>query len=531
MTTPLSSASSVFRRSLLGASWAVFSLAGCALGPDYQRPDVTVPTHFQEAETMPGWKVAQPQDTMPKGAWWVVYGDAQLNQLLEQMESANQTVQAAEARYRQARALTQSARAALFPSLGASSSYSRSGRGSNTASAGSTVGRSGINESYNLGLDAGWEVDLWGKLRRSAESSRENAQASAADLGAARLSAQAELVQAYFQLRVVDAQQQLFDATVAAYQRSLQLTRNRHAAGVAARAEVVQAEAQLTTMQAQAIDNGEQRAQLVHAVALLLGRAPAELALPPMPLTSDAGQAVARLPQIPAALPSSLLERRPDVAAAEHRVAAANASIGVAKAAWFPSLNLSAAGGFQSSSVVNWLTVPSRVWSLGPSLALSLFDGGARQAQSDAAIAAYDAAVADYRQTVLTSFREVEDNLASLRILSQEAAIQREAVRLARESVTLTTNQYRAGTTDYLSVVTVQASALSSERTALSLLGRQLVASVGLIKALGGGWQAGDAESRAEAKAGHQVESAAESTEQAKTTSTAEPAAVTATVP
>jgi NodT family efflux transporter outer membrane factor (OMF) lipoprotein len=337
--------------------------------------------------------------------------------------------------------------------------------------------------SRTLAANADWEIDLWGRVRRSVESNRASAQASAADLESARLSAQAGLAQNYFQLRALDAQKKLFDDTIAALEKSLQLTQNRYAAGVAAKVDVIQAQTQLRTTQAQALDIGVQRAQLEHAIALLVGKAPSEFSIPSAPLA-------ALPPAVPVALPSALLERRPDIAAAERRVAAANAQIGVAKSAYFPSLALSASAGYQSSSLANWLTAPSRFWSVGPAVAATLFDAGLRRSQTDQAIAAYDANVAAYRQTVLVGLQEVEDNLATLRILEQEAQVQDEALNAARQSVELTMNQYKGGIVSYLNVVTAQTTALASERAAADILSRRLVASVLLVRALGGGWNA-----------------------------------------
>ncbi|HTN65493.1 MAG TPA: efflux transporter outer membrane subunit, partial [Burkholderiaceae bacterium] len=405
-----------------------------------------------------------------------------------QVDISNQTLAQAEAQYRQAQALVRSARAGLFPTVSASVDASRSSAGVSARTATATTTTTAANarasgplNNYSLALDASWETDLWGRVRRTVEANRASAQASAADLQAARLSAQAQLAQDYLQLRVLDAQQKLLDDTIAAYQRSLQLTQNQYAVGVVAKADVIQAQTQLKTTQAQALDVGVQRAQLEHAIALLIGQPASTFSIPRAPL-------VAVMPAIPLGVPSALLERRPDVAGAERRMAAANAQIGVAKAAYFPDLTLSASLGYQSSSFANWLTLPNRIWALGPALAQTLFDGGLRHAQTDAAIAAYDADVALYRQTVLGGFGEVEDNLAALRILEQEAQVQDEALQLARQSVLLTTNQYRAGTVSYLNVVTVQATALASENAALGILNRRLAASVLLIKALGGGW-------------------------------------------
>lgn len=446
----------------------VLLLGGCAIGPNYVRPEVAAPAEFREAQ---GWKPAQPADAAPRGKWWEVFGIADLNGLAEQVEIDNQNLRAAEARYRQSQALTRSARSALFPTLSGSVSSTRSRqRGADTTAKNNTAS-----------LSANWEADIWGKLRRDLESTQASSQASAADLAALKLSIQAELVASYFALRINDAQRELLDDSIAAFEKSMELTNNRYKAGVASRADLVQAEAQLRSTQAQALDLDVQRTQLEHAIAILLGKAPGSYSLPRKTIT-------VALPAIPPGVPSALLERRPDIAAAERRVAAANAEIGVARAAWFPSLTLSAQGGYASSSVTDWISAPNRFWSLGPQLAVTLLDFGRRGAVVDSAVAAYDANVAGYRQTVLEAFGEVEDNLAALRILAEEAKVQAEAVRAARESVALTTNQYKAGTVSYLSVVTVQTTQLSNERSALSLLGRQLNAAVLLIRALGGGW-------------------------------------------
>ncbi|MGH8756208.1 MAG: efflux transporter outer membrane subunit, partial [Burkholderiales bacterium] len=417
--------------------------AACTVGPDYVRPTVEAPVAFKE---MVGWKPAQPRDQEFKGKWWEAYNDPLLNNLEEQVNISNQNLAQAEAQYRQARALVQSARAGYFPTVSASASESRSRASSSFSStqlqSTNPVTR-GITNNYLLTLEAVWEPDLWGRVRRTVESNEASAQASAADLEAVRLSAQAELAQDYIQLRALDTQKQLLDDTVAAYEKSLQLTQNQYAAGIVAKSDVIQAQTQLKSTQAQSIDVGVQRAQFEHAIALLIGKPASDLTITPAPLT-------ATLPAVPIGMPSDLLERRPDVAAAERLVAAANAQIGVAIAAYFPSLTLSASGGYQSPSWSNWLTVPSRFWAVGPALAETLFDGGLRRAQTDQARAAYDANVAAYRQTVLTGFKEVEDNLAALRILEQEAEVQDEAVQSARQAVALTTNQYKAGTVNYL---------------------------------------------------------------------------------
>lgn len=471
------------RASLVAAiAGAAMLPAACTLGPNYARPAVEAPAAYKEAQ---GWKPAQPRDNEPRGNWWSVFNDPQLDALASQVEVSNQTIKAAEARVREARALTQQAQAALFPIVTANASATRSGgrggNGSNVDNAGGQGG--GPRNNFNVALDVNWELDLWGRVRRTIEAGEATAQASVADLEAAKLSAQAQLAEDYFLLRVQDAQIRLLNDTVDAYQKSLKLTQNQYAVGVAARADVAQAETQLKSTQAQALDAGVQRAQLEHAIAVLLGKPPADFSI--------AAEAVATtFPPIPPGLPSELLERRPDIAAAERRAAAANAQVGVAEAAFFPSLTLSATGGFQSSVLSQLFSLPSRYWSLGPALAQTIFDAGLRRAQTAQAMATYDENVASYRQTVLAGFQEVEDNLAALRILEQEALVQDEAVKSARESLTITLNQYRAGTANYLAVVVAQATALSNERAALAILARRQTASVTLIKALGGGWDA-----------------------------------------
>jgi NodT family efflux transporter outer membrane factor (OMF) lipoprotein len=460
-------------------------LSACVMGPDYQRPEMQSPAAFKETLD---WKIAAPKDELARDKWWKVFGDAELDALIEQVSVSNQSLKVSEARYRQAQALTQSARSAYFPTVSANASATRS-----RAASARSAGNNDAVTNYNLTANVGWELDLWGRIRRTVESNDANAQASAADLEAARLLLQAELANSYFQLRVNDAQKQLFVDTIAAYQKSLELTKNRYAVGVAGKVDVVQAEAQLLSAQAQALDLGVQRAQLEHAIAVLIGKAPADFSL--RTIEASGGASVdwkVAMPLVPVGLPSTLLERRPDIAAAERRAASANAQIGVAKAAYFPTLSLSASGGFTSPTLSNWISAPNRFWSLGPSLAETLFDFGKRAALSDQAVASYDQNVASYRQTVLEAFQDVEDNVATLRILEEEAKVQTEAVRAARESVALTINQYKAGTVSYLSVVTVQTALLSNERTEVGLLGRRLGATVGLIRALGGGWSAAD---------------------------------------
>ena len=463
------------------------ALSACAIGPDYQRPQLQTPAQFKQIE---GWTAAVPGDALERGAWWELYGDDELSGLVGRLNLSNQNLAASEAQYRQARALVRGARAAFYPSLSSNAGVTRAGQGGGDSTLSTAEGfavsgsnAASISKSYDLSLNAAWELDIWGKLRRSLESRRAGFAASAADLAALKLSLQAELVQTYLQLRVLDDQQRLLDATVTAYARSLRLTENQYNAGIVPKSDVSQALTQLRSTEAQAVDLQWQRAQLEHAIAVLIG-------VPPSELSIAAREQLPALPVIPVALPSQLLERRPDVAAAERRVIAANAEIGVAEAAWYPDLTLSASGGYRGSSFADWVSLPNRFWSLGPDLALSLFDGGARRAELERSEAAYDQTVAQYRQAVLDSFREVEDYLVQLRVLEQEAVFQQQALDAARESLRLIENQYRAGTVDFNSVVNVQATALNNERSNLTLLGSRLTASVQLIAALGGGWQA-----------------------------------------
>ena len=458
------------------AAAALALLAACSAGPKYERPAVDAPAAYKEAGN---WKVAQPRDDVKRDKWWEVFGDAQLNSLIAQIDVSNQNVRVAEANFRQARTLVQQARASLFPSVDGRASVSRSRSVGTAARAGTTA------NNYNLALDANYEVDIWGRVRNTVSANVAGAQASAADLEMVRLLAQAELAFNYFQLRVLDQQRQLFDDTVAAFQKSLEMTRNRYTAGVAGKVDLVQAETLLKSTQAQAIEIGVQRAQLEHAIAILVGKAPANFALPPQ-------TAKVAVPVVPLNQPSELLERRPDIAAAERRVAAANARIGVAKSAFFPSLTLSGSAGFESSRLADWLNWPSRFWAIGPAIAQSIFDAGLRRALTDQAIAVYDANVAAYRQTVLEGFQEVEDNLAALRILEEQEKVQEEATVAARQSMDLTINQYKAGTVSYLNVVTVQSAWLNNERALVGIRGRRLAAAVTLVKALGGGWNAAE---------------------------------------
>ena len=457
---------------------AAVALSGCMMGPNYSRPSADAPQTYKEAA---GWKVAQPQDNVPRGNWWSIFGDAKLDELEAQVDINNQNIKVAEANVRQAQALSQIARASLFPMVNADASATRS----KPSTGGRAVNRPGIANTYNVALNASWEIDLWGEIRRNVESHEAGQQASVANLEVARLSAQALLAQDYWLLRVADAEIALLNDTVAAYEKSLQLTRNQYAVGVVGRSDVAQAETQLKSTQAQALDASVQRAQLEHAIAMLIGKPPADV-------TIAVESAKWTFPNIPTGMPSELLERRPDVAAAERNVAAANAQIGVAEAAFFPSLTLSAVGGYQTSSFAHLLSLPTQYWSIGAAVAQAIFDAGLRSGQKAQAVATYDQTVATYRQTVLNGFQEVEDNLAALRILEQEALVQDEAVKAAHESVTIALNQYKAGTANYLAVVVLQAALLNNERTAIDILGRRLTASVGLVKALGGGWNASE---------------------------------------
>lgn len=463
---------------LLSLSLCVAMLSACAVGPDYQRPQTAEVAQYKEAE---GWRQANPSDALARGAWWELYGDQQLNGLIEKLNSSNQTVAQSEAQYRQAQALVRSARGAFYPSVDLSVGKTRSSQGTGSSSSSLSSSSSGIRDTYNAQLGVSWEADIWGKLRRGLEANEASAQASFADLAAMRLSQQSELVQNYLQLRVIDQQKRLLEATVAAYEKSLQMTQNQYRAGISGRDAVAQAQTQLKTTQADLVDLIWQRAQFENAIAVLTGQAPAEFSIAET-------QNIPNLPQIPLSLPSQLLERRPDIASAERSVIAANANIGVAKAAYYPDLTLSMSGGYSSSTSKNLLTIPNRFWSVGPKLDLPIFDGGIRSAEVDRTEAVYDQTVAKYRQTVLDGFREVENYLVQLKVYEDEAAVRQEALDAARDSLRLTQNQYKAGLIAYIDVVVVQATALSNERTVLNILQNRLIASVQLIAALGGGW-------------------------------------------
>jgi NodT family efflux transporter outer membrane factor (OMF) lipoprotein len=470
-------------------------LAGaCAVGPDYKKPSAPVPAAFKEEQPPAGaagadiaqWKRAEPQDDASRGKWWELFEDPDLNALEEQVNISNQNIAQAEAQFRGARAAVRGARADFFPTVTASASVTRSqGSRAGPAAAASSSTPNGPTTVYALPVDLSYEVDVWGRVRRGVQASVASAQASAADLETVRLTMHAELALDYFELRGIDTQKQLLDANVAAYEKALQMTMNRFNQGVVSGVDVAQAQTLLETTRAQATDLGVARAQLEHAIATLIGKAPADFTFRPAP-------GLPGPPVIPVTMPSELLERRPDIAAAERRAAAANAQIGVATSAFFPRLLLAATGGYESSRLADWFSLPSRFWSIGPSLVATIFDGGKRRAGVEQAQASYDAAIAVYRLDVLTSFQDVEDNLATLRILAAEATQQAAAVVAAERSLTIARNRYLAGTTTYLEVVTAQAIALSNERTAVDIQTRRMTAAVNLIKALGGGWRASD---------------------------------------
>jgi len=458
-------------------------LTGCAVGPNYHRPSAPVPQRFKESE---GWKPAEPGEAASGTDWWSVYQDATLDELERQIDVSNQTLKASEASWRQATALVSVARAGLFPTIGVAATGTRSGGPGARAGVGAGAAAAPVSHAVNqfqLAGTASWNIDLWGKIRRTIESNVASAAASEADLAAARLSLQALLATDYIGLRVADEQRQLLDQTVEAYKRALEITQNRYKVGVAAKTDVVTAETQLEGAESQQLGLGVTRATLEHAIAVLIGKPPADFSLAPAPFGTI-------VPVAPAGVPSSLLERRPDVAAAERRMAAANAQVGVAVAAYFPDLTLSGSYGFASNVVSGLITTPNNVWSFGGTATETLLDFGARPAQVRQVRAAYDATVASYRETVLTAFQQVEDELATLRILEQQVQIQQQAVDSANLAAQLTLNQYKAGTVAYTSVITAQTIALGDAQTLLTLRQSRLSASVTLIEALGGGWTA-----------------------------------------
>jgi NodT family efflux transporter outer membrane factor (OMF) lipoprotein len=443
--------------------------AACAVGPDYHRPKLDAASDYKEAGD---WKPSEPNDALSRGPWWEIFHDDALNQLEVRVDISNENVRAAAAAYDQARALVAQARAGFWPTVGVSAGQQRG-----------AIGTAPAHTTTSAGISGNLALDIWGQIRRTVESDRASAQASAAALAAARLSAQAALAIDYFELRAQDQLQKLLDDTVVAEQLSLKIAESRYRFGVAARADVVSAEAQLLSSQAQQVNAKIQRAVLEHAIAVLTGQQPASFFVSPASMRTD-------VPTVPAGIPSALLERRPDVAEAERKVAAANAQIGVAKSAFFPSLTLSGSDDYTGRTWSRLFNVPNRIWSLGPSLAETLFDGGLRSAQVAQARAAYDVSVDNYRQTVLAGFEQVEDDIVTLRVLEQQSVIEDAAVAAAREAEKLTLNQYKAGTVPYSSVITAQTTRLSAEQTALGVLSSRLQFSVALIEAVGGGWNA-----------------------------------------
>lgn len=463
---------------------------GCHVRSTYVRPPVSAPPTYQEAHDSAtssaqnaNWKVANPADDTLRSAWWELFSDPELNRLEAQVITANQTLKAAEANFRAARIAVNLSRAQLGPTLDVSPSVGAVRESANQPYF-SQSSANGGDGSFSLPIDFDYEIDLWGRLRRGVIAAREQAQASAADLATARLSLQTELALDYFNLRAIDSQTQLLDDTVKAYSEALQLTQDRYDEGISPLSDVSQARTQLETAQVTRTDLEADRAAAQHAIAILIGQPPANFHLDALPRSVSP----AALPQIPVALPSQLLERRPDIAAMERRMAAANEQIGIAKTAYYPSLNLSASAGFLGTSALNWLTLPSRFWAVGPTLTQNIFDSGRRRAGVATAAANYDATVANYQQTVLTSFAQVEDNLAALRVLGKEADQQHAATHSAVETLDLFQTRYEGGVDNYLQVVTSQTAALLNERNDIQIHLRRQQASILLIKALGGGW-------------------------------------------
>ena len=455
---------------------AVLQLTGCVVGPKYHVPPAPAPPAYKE---LGDWKPAQPNDQNLGGSWWTVFQDSQLNDLEQQINVSNQNLKAAAAQFQQSRAVLRYYRADYYPTVTANPTATRTRISANSPE--NIVLR---GESYNdfvLPFDVSYQADVWGRVRKNVESYREQAQASAADLATVNLSMHADLALDYFEARSLDAEEQLLNSTVTEYEQALELNESRFQGGIASEVEVEQAKTQLQTTRAQAIDVGVARAQYEHAVAILIGKPPAEFSLPPLPLTAPP-------PHVPVSVPSELLERRPDIAASERLVASANAQIGVAKTAYYPMINLAASGGFESSVITTLINGPSGLWSIGLSAAETIFDAGRRRSVSDQARAAYDFQVATYRQNVLNGFQQVEDNLAAVRILENEAQVQDEAVVAAQRSLDLSVTRYKGGVTSYLEVITAQSAALADEVTAVNILGRRMANTVLLIQALGGGW-------------------------------------------
>jgi NodT family efflux transporter outer membrane factor (OMF) lipoprotein len=464
---------------LVALTIALISTACREVGPNYNRPPAPVPQAFKEPPP-DGWREAQPSDAAIKGKWWEIYNDAALNALEEQVSISNQNVLAAEAQYRAARAEVQIARAALFPTVTAGPTASVT-QGTGGVTANQVAASNGVHTNYQIPFDVTYQVDLWGSIRRNIRANAETAQATEAQLENAKLTFQAELAQEYFQLHGTDGDIALLQATVNSYTDFLKLTQARHDAGIASGADVAQAETQLDSAKEQLIDLGVARAQFEHAIAILVGKVPAEVTIPALTLQREP-------PEIPVAMPSTLLERRPDIAASERQMAALNEQIGIADAAYYPALTLSAGAGLASSSFVSLFSWAARFWQAGAGLSQTLFDAGKRRGQVNVAKANFDAGLASYRQTVLNAFQQVEDELAALRILERETAATNETVRAAQTALDITTAQYKAGTTTYLQVETSQTALFGEQRALVDLLTRRMVSSVLLIEALGGGW-------------------------------------------
>ena len=453
----------------------ILSLAACAVGPKYKAPRVPAPPAYKEVGN---WKTAQPSDQNLGGNWWEIFQDPQLNALEQQIDVSNQNLKAAVAQYQQARAALRYSRADDYPTVTTNPSAARQRYSANRPL---SIGSGKTFNDFVVPIDVSYQVNAWGRVSKNVESYREQAQASAADLAVVNLTMHADLAIDYFAARTLDAEEKLLQNTVAQYEQALQLNQERYQGGLASEVEVEQARTILETTQAQLVDVGVARAQFEHAAAVLVGKPPADFSLPPLPLTTPP-------PPVPVGVPSELLERRPDIAASERRVASANAQVGLAKTAYYPLVNIVGSGGFESGAITTLLQGPSALWSVGASAAATIFDGGRRHALNDEAKAAYDSSVASYRQTVLSAFQQVEDNLAALRVLEQEAGVQATAVQSAQRSLDLSNTRYEGGVTSYLEVITAQNAALSDEVTAVNILGRRMASAVLLIEALGGGW-------------------------------------------
>ena len=469
----------VRRLSVLLLLGALLISSGCMVGPNYRRPPAPVPTAFKE-KPPDGWKEAKPSDAALKGKWWEIYNDPQLNALEEQVSISNQNVLAAEAQYRAARAEVQIARSALFPTLTAGPTLSVA-QGTGGVSANQVAAAGGTHTNYQIPFDVSYQVDLWGSIRRTIRANAETAQATEAQLENAKLTYQADLAQDYFQLHGTDSAMALLQSTVDSYTGYLKLTQARHTSGIASGADVAQAETQLDSAKEQLIDFGVARAQYEHAIAILVGKAPAELSISPQTLKGQP-------PQVPVAFPSTLLERRPDIAMLERQMAALNEQVGIADAAYYPSLTISGGAGLASSSFVSLFTWAARFWTAGATLSQTLYDAGKRRGAVNVAKADFDAGMANYRQTVLTAFQQVEDELAALRVLEQETGATNETVKAAQTALDITTAQYKAGTATYLQVETSQTALFAEQEALVNLLTRRMVSSVLLVEALGGGW-------------------------------------------